>query len=205
VREKIKRLLLIGRHTCPWWLAYSWDHRLRILIHDPAKIIGPYMKKGDRVLDVGCGMGFFSIAMARRIGPHGRVYSVDIQERMLDILMKRAKRRGADRNITPILADGTSLSTPEPVDFILAFWMLHEVDDKTGLLKSMHAALKPDGTFLLVEPKVHTSGRLFNDEIDLCQDAGFRLEARPRVGISRAALFKEGAVEVERLSPHLPS
>lgn len=187
----IRKLLLFGEHTCPWWLAYSWDHRLRMLLHDPAKIIGPYVKDGDRVADIGCGMGYFSIAMAGFVGSQGKVYSVDIQQKMLDILMKRAKRNGADRMIAPILADGTNVSIPEPVDFSLAFWMLHEVKDKAGLLKGMHASTNTTGLFLLVEPKVHTSQRLFDEEIDLCLSTGFHLEDRPVVRVSRAALFRK--------------
>jgi SAM-dependent methyltransferase len=187
----IRKLLLLDDHTCPWWLAYSWDHRLRMLIHDPAKIIGPHVKEGDRVLDIGCGMGYFSLAMAGLVGERGKVYSLDIQQKMLDVLMKRAKRRGADRPITPILGDGTHFSIPEPLDFILAFWMLHEVDDKAGFLKSLHAALKTNGAFLLVEPKVHTSGRVFRDEVDLCLKTGFRLEGSPVVGLSRAGLLRK--------------
>lgn len=189
--KAIRRFLLMEGHTCPWWLAYSWDHRLRTLIQDPDLIIKPYVREGDRVLDVGCGMGFFSIAMAGYVGDSGVVYALDVQQKMLDILMKRARRKGADTRITPVLSDGAGLPVPEKVDFILTFWMLHEVKNREGLLKGIFDLLKDGGTYLLVEPKVHVPGSVFEEEVRLCTGAGFTLEGGPGVSLSRAALFRK--------------
>lgn len=186
---KVRRLLLMEEHTCPWWLAYSWDHRLRRLIHDPDKILGPYVKPGDHVLDAGCGMGYFSIAMAGLIGPAGRVYALDIQQKMLEVLMRRARRRGVSALITPVLSDGEHLDVPGSVDFALAFWMLHEVDDRKRFLENLYSLLLPHGTFLLIEPRIHTPKRLFAAEVGLCRTAGFTLVATPGVGLSFAALL----------------
>lgn len=54
-------------HVCPWWGGYCIDNRLRRLLHAPEKIVGPYVKPGMTVMDVGCGMGLFSIAMAHEV------------------------------------------------------------------------------------------------------------------------------------------
>ncbi len=187
--KTIRKLFLFEDHTCPWWLAYSWDHRLRKLIHDPKVIIKPYVKPGDHVMDAGCGMGYFSIAMAEFVGGKGKVFAVDIQQKMLDVLMSRSRKRGLDKRITPVLAREGTPGVPGPVDFILTFWMLHEVDAKAAFVKDLYSLLKPGGSYLLVEPKIHTSESLFNAEVALCLGTGFTLRGNPRVGISRAALF----------------
>ena len=85
-------------HICPWWGGYFIDNWFRRLLHNPEKIVGPYVKPGMTVMDVGCGMGMFSIAMAKMVGAEGRVIAVDLQQKMLDVLRKRAEKAGvADR------------------------------------------------------------------------------------------------------------
>ncbi len=61
----------MSEHVCPWWGGYFLDNPLRRLLHNPAKILGPYVKAGMRVMDVGCGMGFLSIATAKMVGDGG--------------------------------------------------------------------------------------------------------------------------------------
>jgi len=51
-------------HVCPWWAAYSFDNPLRKLVHNTTRILGPYLGPGVKAVDIGCGMGFFSIGMA---------------------------------------------------------------------------------------------------------------------------------------------
>ena len=83
-------------HVCPWWGGYFIDNRLRHLLHRPERILAPYVKAGMTVMDVGCGMGFFAIPAARLVGAEGRVIAVDLQQQMLDVLMRRAAKAGAD-------------------------------------------------------------------------------------------------------------
>ncbi len=187
--QSIRKLLLLEGHTCPWWLAYSWDHRLRKLIHDPDKMIKPYVKPGNSVMDVGCGMGYFSIAMADFVGDCGKVTAVDIQQKMLDVLMRRSQRHGLDKRITPVLTRDGVPGEPGSMDFILTFWMLHEVAAKEAFARDLYSLLKANGSYLLVEPKIHTSKDVFEDEIAICRKAGFILRDNPGVGISRAACF----------------
>jgi ubiquinone/menaquinone biosynthesis C-methylase UbiE len=77
-------------HVCPWWLAYTFDNRLRRLIHNPQKILSGYVQEGMTVMDIGCGMGYFTLGLAELVGDAGQVLAVDLQQQMLDIMMKRA-------------------------------------------------------------------------------------------------------------------
>jgi ubiquinone/menaquinone biosynthesis C-methylase UbiE len=79
--------------VCPWWLGNILAHPLRRRIHDPESILGPFVSEGMIVLEPGPGMGFFTMELARRVGPSGRIVAVDVQPRMLDGFSRRRARR----------------------------------------------------------------------------------------------------------------
>lgn len=145
-------------------------------------------------MDAGCGMGFFSIAMAKVAGPQGRVFSFDVQQQMLDVLMRRAARAGVADRITPVLAapDGPELSVQ--ADFAVASWVLHEVKNLPVFLKRVRACLKPGAGFLVMEPLFHVSLQQFDDTIELIESAGFRMTERPKIALSRSALFLASSI-----------
>ena len=70
-------------HVCPWWMGYFHLGPIRKMLHDPRKILGSYVETGMKVLDVGPGMGFFTLYLARMVGEGGRVYAIDLQEKMI--------------------------------------------------------------------------------------------------------------------------
>jgi len=76
--------------VCPWWLGYLLASPVRRLLQDPRKLLGPYVREGMTVLEPGPGMGFFTLEIARLVGPSGRVVAVDIQPRMLSSLRRRS-------------------------------------------------------------------------------------------------------------------
>ena len=84
----------MGPHVCPWWGGYFIDNWLRRWIHNPATILAPFVRPDMTAMDFGCGMGMFSIAMAQLVGSKGRVIAVDLQQAMLDVLQKRARKAG---------------------------------------------------------------------------------------------------------------
>ncbi|TFH43073.1 MAG: methyltransferase type 11, partial [Chrysiogenales bacterium] len=93
-------------HVCPWWLGFFLASPLRKLFQNPEKILGPHVREGMTLVDVGSGMGFFSLPMARMAGPGGRVICFDVQEKMLRHLARRAAGAGLSGIIE------TRLSTP---------------------------------------------------------------------------------------------
>ncbi len=181
-------------HVCPWWAAYFFDNPLRKLIHNTSTILGPYLGPGMKALDVGCGMGFFSIGMAGIVGDGGTVYALDIQEKMLEIASKRAARKGLDSRIAFSLIEPDSLGPDrlgieKIVDFVLAFWVVHEVPDQDRLFSEIHEILRPGGNFLMTEPSFHVKKDQVDRSIERAESAGLTLTSRPNIRLSGSALF----------------
>ncbi len=192
-------MLHFGSRVCPWWLSWTFDNPLRRFLHPPDRIARMVASPGRTVMDVGCGMGYFSIPLAREVGEHGRVIALDVQERMLEGLRARAERSGVEGVVRPRLSTGRRFATRGSADGALAFWMLHEVPDRTGLLRQLRAAIATGGRLLVVEPVIHVSRREFEQTVSAARGAGFRVVARPRIFMSRAVLFRGSDAARRRL------
>jgi 2-polyprenyl-3-methyl-5-hydroxy-6-metoxy-1,4-benzoquinol methylase len=142
------------------------------------------------VLDIGPGMGYFSIPLARMVGEEGKVIAADVQSKMLKILQKRARKAGVEHNIVPHLSKGDSLELNMQFDFILAFWMVHEVPDQLVFLKEIKSLLKPSGKFLLSEPILHVNRTMFEETIEKAGSIDLVLKEKPKISLSRSALFR---------------
>ena len=178
-------------HVCPWWMVYTFDNPLRRLIHDPKKMFGPYVESGMTALDIGCGRGFNSIGLARIVGEQGKVISVDIQQQMLNMLEKRAAKAGLGGRIQLHLCESETLGVQDEVDFVNAFWMVHEVPDASSLLSQIHLILKPGGKLLVAEPKMHVSPADFEKMIETAAELGLLECGRPKITFSLTAVFRK--------------
>ncbi|HSB34402.1 MAG TPA: class I SAM-dependent methyltransferase [Nitrospirota bacterium] len=179
--------------VCPWWLAWTFDNPLRRFFQEPEKIVGPFVREGMTVADIGCGMGYFTIPMAKIAGAKGTVLAVDIQEKMLEFTDRRAKRAGVGDRVRTIRASGDDIGIGEPVDLVLAFWMVHEVKDIPRFFGQLSSVLKEGGKILYVEPLFHVTERRFREILGYAKAAGLRTNEVPRIAFSRAVLLsKEG-------------
>jgi ubiquinone/menaquinone biosynthesis C-methylase UbiE len=145
------------------------------------------------VLDLGCGMGYFSLDMAKMVGPEGRVVCVDLQRRMIQGLVRRASKAGVLDRIDHRVCDKDGLGLEdlgEGIDFALAFAIVHEVPDAEGFFRQVHGALRPGGTCLLAEPQGHVSEAQLEEQMGAAKRAGLEVVGRPVVRRSRAALLK---------------
>jgi ubiquinone/menaquinone biosynthesis C-methylase UbiE len=177
-------------HVCPWWFCWSFDNAVRRVFHNPYRILSSYIRKGDTVIDVGCGMGYFSIPMALMVGQQGKVIAVDLQKKMLEGLRVRAEKNGVIERIITIPASPTSLEVQTRADFALTFWMVHEVPDRQRFLHEIHGLLKNGGKLLIVEPKVHVSKKSFQETLEIAEQAGFKKLTYPNVFFSYACLLE---------------
>ena len=178
-------------HVCPWWGGYFIDNSLRRLLHDPVKILGPFVGSGMTVMDVGCGMGLFSIAAAKIVGDSGLVIAVDLQQKMLDVLRQRATMAGVANRIRLHKCEQNRLGVDAQAEFTLAFMMIHEVPDQRRLLGEIQACLKPGGKLLVAEPKIHVPRMAFANEVATAEEVGFRSVETPWVRCCRAVVFEK--------------
>ena len=175
--------------TCPWWFLFTFDNPIRSIFQNPHKILSPLVKPGDKVLDVGCGMGYFSLELARLVGEQGKVIAADLQPEMLAGLKKRAARAKLTPRIQPLLCEKDKIGISETIDFANAFWMVHEVRQRAAFLQEIYSVLKPGGMLLVVEPRIHVSKNNFLRTVDLGLQIGFADIAYPRVSISRSVVL----------------
>ncbi len=177
--------------TCPWWFIFTFDNPARKQIHNPKTILSPYVNPGDKALDVGCGMGYFSLELARLVGETGKVITADLQQEMLTGLRKRAARAGLESRMQLLLCLPNRIGIPQPIDFALAFWMVHEVSHRESFLAEIYANLTPGGKFMIAEPYIHVSKENFSRSVNLGLATGFTVFAQPQISFSRAVVFQK--------------
>lgn len=109
------------------------------------------IKPGQTVCDLGCGNGYYTLELARMVGPKGKVLAVDIQQEMLHLLDLRVKEAGLT-NVEPIPSTPIDPRLPPAsCDLILVVDVYHEFGYPEQMLAALHKALKPDGRLVLVE------------------------------------------------------
>ena len=109
------------------------------------------VQRGSTVADLGAGSGYFTVRLARAVGDTGKVYAVDIQQGMLDLL-RRAATRAKLTNVVPVLgaADDPKLP-PQSLDLVLMVDVYHELSAPQAVLARLKESLKPGGRLVLLE------------------------------------------------------
>ena len=161
----------MSHRVCPWWLGYLLASPLRRLLQDPRKVLGPYVREGMTVLEPGPGMGFFTLELARLVGPTGRVLAVDIRVGSRDTLG---------------LADLAG-----SVDLTLAIAVVHELPNVERFFTEVAEVSKPGAGLLIAEPTGHVKAPDFEAQLQAATRAGFVLEARPSISRSHAGFLRK--------------
>jgi len=183
----------MAQRVCPWWLGYLLASPLRRLLEDPNKVLAPYVRECMTVLEPGPGMGFFTLELARLVGPSGRVVAVDIQPRMLSALKRRADRAGLLERLDIRLAAPNTLGIADltgAADFTLAFALVHELPAVEPFFAEVAKASKPGAGLLFAEPTGHVKPPDFEAEVQAAIHAGFELVGRPAIRRSHAAFLR---------------
>lgn len=155
------------------------------------------MEPGSRVLDFGCGPGFFTREFARRVGDTGTVIAADLQAEMLRILGEKMEQEGLMSRIRThqCAPDAIGLS-PEldgTIDAAFAIFVVHEVPDPGHFFHEIALLLAPGGLFFYTEPLVVVPGREFRANLALAEQAGLRLQEQRFFFLNRAAVLRKSS------------
>ncbi|HSW31237.1 MAG TPA: class I SAM-dependent methyltransferase [Longimicrobiales bacterium] len=133
----------------------------------------------------------FSVALAQLVGSTGKVIAADLQQGMLRELTRKITGTALEPRITTIQCEEGRINVSEDVDFILAFYMVHEVPDRAALFQQLSAILRENGKLLLVEPRLfHVSKRDFASTLGIAKDAGFTVSRGPKLPLSWSAVLE---------------
>lgn len=110
------------------------------------------------VADIGAGSGWFTIRLARRVGPQGLVYAEDVQKEMINAISRRVGREGL-ANVRPVLgAKNDPNLPPQSLDAALLVDAYHEIENRVAVLRSLTRALKPQGRIGVVDFRLAGTG-----------------------------------------------
>jgi len=170
------------------------DTRLRRFIYRPDRLAEQYVKPGSRVLDFGCGPGFFTREFAKRVGDTGTVIAVDVQEEMLGLLIEKMQREGLSSRIRTHQCAPDTIGLPieldATVDTAFAIFVVHEVPDPQKLFQEISSLLVPGGLLFYSEPLFIVSGREFRANLAEAEKAELELVEQRFFCINRAAVLR---------------
>lgn len=178
----------VGR-VARWYHLIWYPDWIRRIVEKTGRWLPELVKPGMTAADIGCGLGSYSVAMARLVGETGRVLAVDFQEEMLKFTQKKAKRAGVLGRIELVRCAADDIRVSQEVDFVLTMFVTHEVPDRPRLFKQIRSILKPSGRYLLAEPKFHVKQQLYETICGQVRSAGFEKIGEPEIGSARTALF----------------
>jgi len=168
---------------------------------NPKKTLSPYIKEsgiinasirsGMRVVDFGCGMGYFTFELAHCVGDKGSVYAVDLQKEMLKCIAQKSQSLGLQNRITQYQYGYDPIPIHNDIDLFLAFYSAHEIPDQKSFFYDACSMLKPKGKFLLIEPRFHVSRAVFQKTLLVATECGLRVVEEPKVFFSRTAILQK--------------
>ena len=156
VRRTVALLLAAGLAGvvggCGACKRFSYEGFSRDEWQQPERVIAALgIRPGDRVADLGSGSGYFTLRLARAVGPEGRVFAVDVDEEMNEYLRQRVAQAGA-ANVEVI--DGRfedPLLPDSGVDLVLTVDTYHHIDDRTAYFRKLRSDLAPGGRVAVID------------------------------------------------------
>jgi ubiquinone/menaquinone biosynthesis C-methylase UbiE len=155
---------------------------VRRLVENPDRLILPLVHENQRALELGPGLGFFTVPVARALGAGGRLVCVDVQKAMLDRLERRLAKRGLRERVELRLCSQDDLGLDElagTFDLALAIHVVHETLSPATTVAALARSLRPGGRLLLLEPAGHCARELYQAETAAAERAGLVRVADP--------------------------
>ena len=159
--------------VCPVERAGSLDSRLRRLLQNPHRMLLPYVQEGMSVLDFGCGPGFFTVELAQLVGMSGHVIAADLQDGMLEKVRNKVQGTELESRVQLHKCQSVQMGITRRLDFILAFYVLHELPDVAAFFSQLRPLVTVRGKMLVIEPPIHVSKARFNSMLEVAEAAGF--------------------------------
>jgi ubiquinone/menaquinone biosynthesis C-methylase UbiE len=133
--------------------AHKLDNPQRLQWLPPDAVISALrLAPGMRVADIGAGSGYFTLPIARKVGPHGKVFAVDLQPEMLSLLAKRVAAEHDIGNVEMIEADAGDTRLPaKSCDLVLMAAVWHEIEDHMQVLREVARVLRGGGSLVILD------------------------------------------------------
>ncbi len=128
-----------------WIITLMHDNPLLPIFRNPYKLLKTAgLKPGQKVLEVGCGPGFFTIPVAKIVGKEGIIYAVDVHPLAIKRVQKKIEKEGIE-NVTPVLANASDTGLPDAsIDLAFLFGLRYIAGGLENLILELHRILKPE-------------------------------------------------------------
>jgi ubiquinone/menaquinone biosynthesis C-methylase UbiE len=145
-------LVAVSCLACGSWKRFCYEGFFRDSWQQPDRVLAALgLEPGDRVADLGSGSGYFTLGLARAVGPTGKVYAVDVDQKMNEYLRERVRTAGLD-NVEVILGEFEDPLLPDgEIDLLFTANTYHHIRERPSYFRRVQTDLQPDGRVAIVE------------------------------------------------------
>ena len=172
----------------PAWMSPVLDNILRrIFTNRRRKVLEAGIKEGDKVLELGCGPGFFTEVISIIVGPAGKVYAHDVQPEMIEKLKRKIRKKKLE-NIVPLLSSSALLPIEVgSVDVVFAANVFEEIDKESlteDTINKLGRLCRANGHIFIEDHKFGGTKPIIEKVVRLVEEKGFSLELQGETWMS---------------------
>jgi arsenite methyltransferase len=181
----------LGNRTAEEWIT-TLDSPARLQGLKIGEVIPALkLKPGMLVADIGAGTGIFSLPLARAVRPGGKVFAVEVDEKLLAHIVETGTEQGVT-NIEPIYGEYDDPLLPPDVDFAFIHDVLHHIQAREAYVKKLAGYLKPGGRIAVIDFKAGVGGHRNDSTMQLTQEQVTALMAAAGLKLTEeVALFED--------------
>jgi ubiquinone/menaquinone biosynthesis C-methylase UbiE len=129
------------------------------------------------------------MALAKLVGSNGHVIAIDLERSMLETVRRNARKHGLESRIAIQECTSESTGLREPVDFVLCFWVMHEVQFQKRVFSELYNVMKKDALLLIAEPWAHVGKKSFEATVLNAKETGFVIVGEPKIRSSYSVVL----------------